>query len=154
MSDEKNDNWEMPKPVFRSTSGAAPKSLEDTISHSFIPNAETVEIAEDDDILGIMTSSDGDRAYQSSEKSNQESILDTEPAPETAPIPEMFKSEPIDDTDQPAAIKVTARDPAEKPHEMNGRRSDFFIYLFMVIIGAALLIAAVYYWFSPPAPVR
>ena len=44
----------MPEPVFRSTAGGLPKSFEDTISQSFSPDSETVEIAEDDDILGVM----------------------------------------------------------------------------------------------------
>jgi len=54
MSEGNDDNWEMPKPVFRSTTGGLPKSFEDTINQSFSPDSDTVEIDEDDDILGVM----------------------------------------------------------------------------------------------------
>src|SRR5437762_917570 len=125
MSDEKDDKWEMPKPVFRSTSGSAPKSLEDTISHSFIPNAETVEIAEDDDILGIMDAADGHEPYQFSENFGHEAILESETEAGTTPLPGTVKSEPFPDPDQAPAIKVTAKEQAEKLPEINGRRADF-----------------------------
>jgi hypothetical protein len=56
MSEEKDDKWEMPKPKFQSSEGTLPRSLEETISQSFITNAETLEFDESDDILGIMDS--------------------------------------------------------------------------------------------------
>ncbi len=59
--DPKDDKWVMPKPVFRSSSGSLPKSLEETIHESNFPSSETIEISaetkkieEDDDILSIL----------------------------------------------------------------------------------------------------
>jgi hypothetical protein len=54
MSEGNDDNWKMPKPVFRSSSGSLPKSFEETISQSFSPDTDTVEMDENDDILSIM----------------------------------------------------------------------------------------------------
>jgi hypothetical protein len=52
MSEEKDDKWEMPTPVFRSTTGSLPKSFEETISQSFSPDVEQGR-DEDDDILSL-----------------------------------------------------------------------------------------------------
>ena len=54
MSEGNDDNWKMPKPVFRSSTGALPKSFEETINQSFSPDTDTVEIDEDDDVLGVI----------------------------------------------------------------------------------------------------
>src|SRR5256885_16856579 len=54
MSEGTDDNWEMPKPVFRSSTGSLPKTFEETISQSFSPDTATVEIGDNDDILGLM----------------------------------------------------------------------------------------------------
>jgi hypothetical protein len=70
MSDEKKDSWEMPKPVFKSSEGSLPKSFEETISQSFIANAETLEIDEDDDILGIMDTLPGNVPVQAADLSD------------------------------------------------------------------------------------
>jgi len=139
MSDEKDDKWKMPEPVFRSTSGAVPRNLEETISSSFAPNAEPVEIDPDDDILGIMDSNVSDGSYQQSQNSDDENILETAPLVESAPS---------------VAINVTAKDKIREPKQIDNARADFLTYLAIVVIGAGLLIAAVYYWFWPPMPTR
>src|SRR4029079_13542995 len=104
MSDEKDDNWEMPQPVFRSTEGAAPKSLEDTISQSFMPNAETLDIDDDDDILGIMETRPGDQPVQHADNFDNEPILETETEAAAA-------SEVLSDTETAPAFEI-ANEPA------------------------------------------
>ena len=37
MSEEKDNKWEMPKPVFRSSTGELPKTLQKTISGYNMP---------------------------------------------------------------------------------------------------------------------
>ena len=80
MSEKKDVKWEMPQAVFKSSEGSLPKSLEETISQSFIANAETLEIDEDDDILGIMDPAMISQPMQKSEEAEAEDILETEPA--------------------------------------------------------------------------
>lgn len=55
MSEGNDEKWEMPKAVFRSSTGSLPKSFEDTISQAFSAGTYMHEIDEDDDILGVMT---------------------------------------------------------------------------------------------------
>jgi hypothetical protein len=76
MSDKKDDKWEMPTPVFRTSTGSLPKTLEDTISHSFMPNAETIEIDENDDILSIIDTAGKGQLAKISEFTGGETILD------------------------------------------------------------------------------
>jgi hypothetical protein len=62
MADEKNDGWQMPKPVFQSSPGALPKSLQKTISGYNLPRVQMPvrHDDDDDDILSVMQpSSDG-----------------------------------------------------------------------------------------------
>jgi|ERR1043166_295155 hypothetical protein len=176
MSDEKDDKWEMPQAVFQSTEGSVPKSLEDTISQSFMPNAETIEIDEDDDILGIMDQLPGDQTFKHAESLDNEPILETatesetefprdisepEHAPEieTEPMSVSAADEHIVNADEPRAAAVAAISSAEptsvaEPKIVDERRSDYLIYLFMTIAGAAFLLLAIYYWIWPPANVR
>lgn len=133
MSDEKDDKWEMPKPVFRTTSGALPRSFEETISQSFSPNKREKTSPEDDSSLHDTPTMNADEYVP---------IHDDEAITETP--------DPVSNTAaaQPRPVTVSARDRVERPE--TDQRSEFLIYLAITIIGLVLIIAALYYRSSPP----
>ena len=121
MSEEKDDKWEMPKPVFRSSTGGLPKSFEDTIS---VAPDRVDEPDPDDDILGVM-----------------------DPPP---PSPNANSSEePVDVHAVPADPKEAADAEAEAIVETQPRRDTFWsfttIFLLMVIVAAAILMVVFYF---------
>ena len=137
----------MPKPVFRSSTGALPRSLEETISRSFMPNAETIEIDEDD-ILSIMNTiyrpdaskfgehSDG----VSSIEADDEAILDIE-----TPAVSNFH----EDGHKP--IVVTAKQTDENSHAShNDSKSNLVIFVLFVLVTAALVGAYLYNLYQQP----
>lgn len=132
MSD-KDDNWEMPQPVFKSSEGSLPRSLEETISTSFMANAETVEIDEDDDILGIMDASLPDQYVQNLAVSDEEDILETEPEIKTEPTPKTTIPADAPTTpniDEPKPISVTAKNPWKQPKRSLTRLDLVFLLMF------------------------
>ena len=144
MSDEKNEKWEMPQPVFRTSTGALPRSLEETISHSFMPNAETIEIDEDDDILSIMNTIyqpptpkpaadlDGEKTLEF----DDDLILETE----TAPAPETEVVE-----DEPNPIVVTAKQPEEQASAASDNsRSSLVVFIVIALIAVAIVATLLY----------
>ena len=138
MSDEKDDKWEMPKSVFRTSTGSLPRSLEETISHSFMPNAETIEIDEDDDILSIMDTPSSDQAGYF----DDEAITLTPDAKPEADASE--EASTADPGHKP--IVVTAKDPVEKAASSAGdSKSNFFVYFLIVLIVAGIIAAVIYY---------
>ena len=142
MSDDKNDNWEMPQPVFRTSTGALPRSLEETISQSFMPNAETIEIDPDDDILSIM-----DTVYQpqtpkfaadiGGEKTleiEHDAILEID----SAPVAESVR-------DEHNPIVVSAREPDEKAFAASaGPGSNLVVFIAIGLIAVAIIAAFLY----------
>ena len=143
MSEEKDDKWEMPKPVFRTTSGALPKRFEETISQSFMPNAETIEIDEDDDILSIHDTPLMPQPKQA-ESLEGEGTLESET--EMAPNIVNSVETSIADGDQPQPIVVTAKQPTEKPGvEPSDSRSNLVIFVLIALIAAAIVYAVLYY---------
>ena len=56
MSDQKDDKWEMPKPVFRSSTGELPKTLQKTISGYNMPKMNVTEPDEDGADIGRVIS--------------------------------------------------------------------------------------------------
>lgn len=142
MSDEKEDKWEMPTPVFRSSTGSLPKSLEETISHSFIPNAETIEIDEDDDILSIMGTPSSYPAKKQAEYFDDEAItLTPDPKPETDASEEASTADP-----DHKPIVVTAKHAVDKAASNSGDpKSNLFVYILIVLIVAGIIAAVVYY---------
>ena len=77
MSDEKDDKWEMPNPVFRSSTGALPKSLQKTISGYNMPKARITGPEDDDaedDILSVLDQPAGEAVKPAVE----DNILETE----------------------------------------------------------------------------
>lgn len=145
MSDEKDDKnkWEMPKPVFRSTTGALPRSLEETISQSFIANADTIEIDEDDDILSIMDTPYRPEPPKFAEHADVEKTLeiDRDDILEV-PTPPETENKPI---------VVTAKNPDEKAKAVSGdSKSNMVIFFFFVLIAAALAGAYLYNSYQPP----
>ena len=127
MSQGNDDNWEMPKPVFRSTSGSLPKSFEETISQSFIPDTDTVEIDEDDDILSIM-----DAPVGASAKSSH-----YEPATAAENAGKPSEDAPV--------MRVRALPP--KPQgEPAGFRSFLVIFILIALVAAAIVGSLIYYF--------
>ncbi len=152
MSEEKDGKWEMPQPVFKSSEGSLPKSLEETISTSFMANAETIEIDEDDDILGIMDTLPGDYSLPSMDHEDDilETALASDPEParilETSPAAEIPAETPIPDTDEPQPISVTAKETAETTESVVSESgSGFFVYVLLLLIAVAL--GVLYYYF-------
>jgi len=154
MSDEKDDNWEMPKPVFRSTDGAVPRNLEDTISLSFAPNRAAPEAEESDDILGIMGSNDDDQVYQQAYSDDHESILETESSVENIPVNKGLWNDPVFASAPNASVNPTETDPVSQPTQADPVRGDLLTYIAMILIIAGLFVASVYYYFGPAPPVR
>jgi len=154
MSDEKDDNWEMPKPVFRSTSGSVPKNLEDTISLSLAPNKDAADVDDGDDILGIMESNYGSGADRSFGGSGSNDILETEQPTAEPTVSDSIVSDPVLASPPTSPMNVTAEDEIRRPKQIDPRRADLLTYIAMVVIGVGLFIAAVYYYFWPPPPVR
>ncbi len=149
MSEDKDDKWEMPKPVFRTTSGALPKSFEKTISTSFMPNAETIKmeeddriLAEDDDILGIMGPSEGVQAEKQTAYFDDEAITltpDTEPeagAPEEASTADSGQAQPV---------VVTAKAPAAKYATEPSGTPSYLIFIVLTLIAAAIVAGVLYF---------
>ena len=152
MSEEKNDKWEMPQPVFKSSEGSLPRSLEETISTSFMANAETIEIDEDDDILGIMDDSYLNRPVLPSEL-DDEPILETLPDVRTETTSEARVSDddpivedgPVADIGETQPIVVTAKEAPETATATSGdTKSNSVIYLLIALIGLAIIIGLLY----------
>ncbi len=151
MSEEKNNKWEMPKPVFKKSEGSLPRSLEETISTSFMANAETIEIDEDDDILGIMDMPFTGHTKPHSGEADDEPILETEP--EVSPASDVAEDDPvvegdspIDDAEETQPIIVTAKESSEKAAVAGDSGSSFFIFALIALI--AVVIAGLYFYFS------
>src|SRR3954451_18334044 len=98
MSDQK-DKWEMPKPVFRSTTGELPKTLQKTISGYNMPKMNVSDPDDDGDILSVHEHPPGDVP-----KSDGNEILETAAvapavqsaaAPQTAPTAVPTKPQPV-----------------------------------------------------------
>lgn len=125
MSEGKDDNWEMPKPVFRSSTGSLPKSFEETISQSFSPD-KTGEIDADDDILGVMgPAQDG----------ASKGPADFQPY-----------VEPVDIASQPVADNTVRAKAAATPQPKSGGMSAGLIFLLIALLAGA--VAAVYYFLN------
>lgn len=150
MSDNKKDKWEMPTPVFRSSTGSLPKCLEDTISHSLMPNAEIIEIDEDDDILSIMDTPGKGQEANVSEFSGGETILEIGSA--IAPAAESPAN--VDGSTAKAAPKplsVTANDHEEESaiSELDDTKSNLVLYIVVAAIVAGIIAAVLYYQSRP-----
>ena len=147
MSEEKDNKWEMPKPVFKKSEGSLPRSLEETISTSFMANAETIEIDEDDDILGIMDTLPNMPLRQ--EVADDEVILETEPT-ETESAPEdadISADESPTNIDEPQPINVIAKETAEKAVANSANsQSNFFTFVIVALITA--IVAVLFYFVS------
>src|SRR5204862_8207541 len=128
MSEAKDDNWEMPKPVFRSSTGALPKSFEETISQSFSPDSATVEIDEDDDILSVMD--------DTPERSEDVVVGNVEPA------------------DSEAAAKAQEDAIVEEEPKAAVYRSFSGMFLLLAALGALVAVLLIYYLTRNPASHR
>lgn len=136
MSDQKDDKWEMPKPVFRSSTGELPKTLQKTISGYNMPKMNTTDPEEDGDILSVHEHPPGDVP-----KAAGEEILETGghvPAPPPTPVPvappAQAKTEPI---------KVSAAKP--QPKKRAGIGTFILIFLLIAALAAGLVYALIFY---------
>ena len=146
MSEEKNNKWEMPKPVFKSSDGSLPRSLEETISTSFMANADTIEIDEDDDILGIMDTPFNFKSYPNLKVEDEEPILEDLPELKTEAAPAIeAEHDHTADVEVAQPIAVTATETVEKAKAKSAEsNSNFFFYLMLAII-VAIGIGAFFY---------
>jgi hypothetical protein len=105
MSDQKDDKWEMPKPVFRSSTGELPKTLQKTISGYNMPKMSADEPDEDGDILSVHEHPPGDVP-----RSDDNEILETGVA-----VPAV----------QPAAAPQTPHPPSrQRPSRSKSRQQN------------------------------
>ena len=147
MSDKKDDNWEMPTPVFRTSTGSLPRSLEDTISRSFMPNADTIE--ESDDILSIMDTTGKGHDAKISEFTGGETIFNIGKgvafAPE-APVSADGLTAAVDQ--RPPA--VAANHPVEEVvSNSDNTKSNLFVYIVVALVLAGMIAAVIYYQSQP-----
>ena len=145
MSDQKDDKWEMPKPVFRTSTGELPKSFEVTISQQF--TQEGLRAAEDDDILSL-NEVPTEHAIRTQEPDDDVLLEDlpTEPANRSE---DAFSEEPVDDHPEPADRDEAIKAEEEAMVETQPKRATFWsfttIFLLIVLIAAAVVIGLFYY---------
>jgi hypothetical protein len=147
MSNDRDDKWQMPKPVFRSSPGALPKSLEKTISGYNMPTIDMADDHDDEgDILSVMDSpADGNTAGGSAVVAAEPDAEPLEIAePETAQIAPEAVAEPLTSapTDQ---VRVTA---APAMAERKGGAGSFFVIFLLIAALAAGVIYAIYYYLT------
>jgi hypothetical protein len=137
MSNDKDDKWEMPQPVFRSTTGGLPKSLEETISQSFSPDKVDVP-DEDDDILGVM-----DLPPKRPAGGPAEQILDADVQTDVS------SEEIVDDHPEPVDPDEAAEAEKAADVESEPKRATFWTFttIFMIIVIAAAVILAIVIYF-------
>ena len=137
MSDQK-DKWEMPKPVFRSSTGELPKTLQKTISGYNMPKMNVTDSDEDGDILSVHEHPPGDVP-----RSDGNEILETgvaAPAVQSAAATQTAASA-VETKTQP--VKVSAAKP--QPKTRAGIGSFILIFLLIASLAAGLVYALMYY---------
>ena len=148
MSDEKDDKWEMPNPVFRSSTGELPKSLQKTISGYNMPKARITGHDDDDaedDILSVLDHPVDPKVKPAVE----EDMLETEtksgaevPADAATASTAESETEAADEA-KTEPIKVAAAKP--KPKKRSGVGSFILILLLIAALAAGLFWAVMYY---------
>jgi hypothetical protein len=137
MSDQK-DKWEMPKPVFRSSTGELPKTLQKTISGYNMPKMNVTDPDDDGDILSVHEHPPGDVP-----RSDGNEILETAvripavqsgAAHKTAPTAVQAKTQPV---------QVSAAN--AQPKKRTGVGSFILIFLLIAALAAGLVYALMYY---------
>ena len=138
MSDQKDDKWEMPKPVFRSSTGELPKTLQKTISGYNMPKMNVTDSDDDGDILSVHEHPPGDVP-----RSDGNEILETgvaAPAVQSAAATQTAASA-VETKTQP--VKVSAAKP--QPKTRAGIGSFILIFLLIAALAAGLVYALMYY---------
>jgi len=140
MSDQK-DKWEMPKPVFRSSTGELPKTLQKTISGYNMPKMNVTDPDDDGDILSVhehppgdVPSSDGNEILETGVAAPAAAAVQPAAAPQAAPAPVQAKPQPV---------KVSAAKP--QPKKRAGVGSFILIFLLIAALAAGLVYALMYY---------
>jgi len=158
MSEDKRDKWEMPKPIFRQTSGSLPKgfikkeeSWDDTAEPHRPTAAEPVPAAHDpnNDMLITMYAPPGDLAEKSEFEAKPEAEAESKPAvaPAAAIVPQPSISEQF-------TLDEAADQSSEK---VNGKRGGggkvlMTIGILVLLAVAGGIVALIYYFYlSLPA---
>jgi hypothetical protein len=145
MSDKKDDKWEMPPPVFRTSAGSLPKTLEDTISHSFMPNSDTIEIDHDDDILSVMDTTGKDNEAKISEFTGGETIFNIGTGVAFAAEAPATGDGSTAEADQ-KPLAVTANEPVGVAvSNSDNAKSNLMVYIVVALIVAGIITAVMYY---------
>ena len=145
MSDEKDEKWVMPAPVFRSSAGSLPKSMEETVTPSFIANAETIEIDADDDILSILETPGDRHNAKMPELAAREEILEIESDGSVATdlhANENGRTSAAGHRPVSVAIKVPFENAGSV---MNDSRSNLVVYAAIALAVVAIVTALIYY---------
>ncbi len=135
------DNWELPKPVFRSTSGSLPQDFVERVGTDARPQAEAKAPHADDQILSSLYAPPDEKVEESSVHEpppTLPSVADIEPQPV---ISEQFSVDEID---------TVAPD---KPAKKGGSGSAMLVIgtlLIMAIIGGILALVYVLVFRRPP----
>ena len=156
MTAEKDDKWVMPEPVFRSTPGALPKSLQKTISGYNMPRAQVpvhdTTVDPDDDILSVMGPPPADGHVPQAPAPASEPAAETAPMessseiePKADPFADTMRSDEADTEEFPTSerIKVTAAQP--KAAKKRGVGSFLVIFLLVAALAAGILYGTMYY---------
>lgn len=121
MSEEKGDNWEMPKPIFRQSSGSLPKGFAKKIERSDRPEPEINTPDAPDDILATLYAPPDDP-------------VDTPPiVPAIAPGADI---EPQPSITEQFTVEETPREPAAKVRPKRG-----FFGKISLVIGVLIMLA-------------
>lgn len=135
------DNWELPKPVFRSTSGSLPQDFVERVGTDARPRAEAKAPNADDQILSSL--------YAPPDKNVDEPVVYE--APPTLPSVSDIEPQPVI-SEQFTAGEIDTITPA-KPVKKSGSGSAFLLVtlaLLLAIIGGALALIYILFYRSSP----
>ncbi len=139
------DNWELPKPVFRSSSGSLPEDFPTRAGADSPPQAEAKLPNVDDQILSSLYAPPGETAKNITDPEpspTAPSIVDIEPQPF---ISEQFGAEEID-------TLPPNKEPG-KPVKKKGSGSAFLLIalaILLALIGGILAVIYILFFRNPP----
>ena len=140
MADE-NEKWEMPKPIFRSSTGSLPKTLQRTISGYNMPRVNMNAPEEDDDILSVLEPPKNTQT-EPPEISEVKPPATIESRPVETAAPPQSAAAPADQSAIPNPVKVKA---AEVMPKRSGFSSFVVIILLIAMLAAAIIVGLIYF---------
>jgi len=139
------DNWELPKPVFRSSSGSLPEGFPARVGADAPPQSEPKAPSADDQILSSLYAPPGETAENIAVPEPPPvapAVVDIEPQPF---ISEQFGAEEID--------TLPPNKPQQKPVKKKGSGSAFLLValaIVLALIGGILAVIYILFFRNPP----